>query len=271
MNTLTVNLGDASYDILIDHGILSRLPGLCSERGLTGSVAIVTNPAVAEYYADRVVRSLGDAGFQTTLITVPDGEQHKNYHTLNQVYDELVSAGLDRSSFLVALGGGVVGDLAGFAAATYMRGIPYVQVPTTLLSQVDSSVGGKTAIDHPRCKNMIGAFHQPRLVLIDLDTLQTLPRREYRAGLAEVIKYGIAMDPVFFEYLENHCDGNTGDGRLLPCSRYSSLLCAESRDCGAGRERVGPAGQYSTMAIRWGMRWKYYPVMVHWFTVKRSP
>jgi 3-dehydroquinate synthase len=150
--------------------------------------------------------SLATAGCAVTVIEIPDGEVYKNAETLAHVYDSLIDAGLDRKSFIVALGGGVVGDLAGFAAATYLRGIPFVQVPTTLLSQVDSSVGGKTAIDHPRGKNLIGAFYQPRFVLIDVNTLTTLPEREYRAGLAEVIKYGVAIDLPFFEYLEQHVD-----------------------------------------------------------------
>jgi 3-dehydroquinate synthase len=141
------------------------------------------------------------------MIEIPDGEEFKNAATLNGVYDGLIEAGLDRNSFIVALGGGVVGDLAGFAAATYLRGIPFVQVPTTLLAQVDSSVGGKTAIDHPRGKNLIGAFYQPRLVLIDVETLATLPVREFRAGLAEVVKYGVALDYTFFQYLEQNAAG----------------------------------------------------------------
>lgn len=207
MSSLTVNLGENSYDILIEWGSLASLGRLCAERGLAGRVALVTNPAVALLYADQVRQALADSGNDVTLIEIPDGEEYKNSTTLNRVYDELIEAGLDRNSFIVALGGGVVGDLAGYAAATYLRGIPFVQVPTTLLAQVDSSVGGKTAIDHPRGKNLIGAFHQPRLVLIDTETLSTLPLREFRAGLAEVAKYGIALDREFFEFLEQNSDG----------------------------------------------------------------
>jgi len=206
VSSLTVNLGESSYDILVDHGSLSLLGSRCGERGLSGHAALVTNPVVAALYGDRVRKSLADAGNQVTLIEIPDGEEFKNSATLNSVYDELIDAGLDRNSFIVALGGGVVGDLAGFAAATYLRGIPFVQVPTTLLAQVDSSVGGKTAIDHPRGKNLIGAFYQPRLVLIDTETLATLPVREFRAGLAEVAKYGITLDREFFEFLEQNSD-----------------------------------------------------------------
>jgi 3-dehydroquinate synthase len=203
---LTVNLGENSYDILIGSGLLSTLGRECSGRGLSGRVAVITNPAVARLYSDQIRESLAESGNQVTVVEIPDGEEYKNSATLNRVYDDLIEAGLDRKSFIVALGGGVVGDLAGFAAATYLRGIPFVQVPTTLLAQVDSSVGGKTAIDHPRGKNLIGAFYQPRLVLIDVETLSTLPQREFRAGLAEVVKYGVAIDQTFFEYLERNSD-----------------------------------------------------------------
>lgn len=201
---LTVNLGANSYDILIDRGNLTSIGRRCADEGLTGRVAVITNPTVAALYGDQVRQSLSDVGNAVSMIQIPDGEEYKNSATLNSVYDGLIDADLDRNSFIVALGGGVVGDLAGFAAATYMRGIPFVQVPTTLLAQVDSSVGGKTAIDHPRGKNLVGAFFQPRLVLIDVETLTTLPEREFRAGLAEVAKYGVALDYTFFDYLEQH-------------------------------------------------------------------
>lgn len=204
---LNVSLGKDSYSIHIGNGNLDILGSVCKEKGLYGSVAVITNPTVAAIYADRVVRSLEDSGNSVHLIQMPDGEEYKNATTLNSIYDSLIDGGLDRNSFIVALGGGVVGDVAGFAAATYMRGIPFVQVPTTLLAQVDSSVGGKTAIDHPRGKNLIGAFYQPRLVLADVDTLRSLPEREFRAGLAEVAKYGVALDADFFAYLEQYTDG----------------------------------------------------------------
>lgn len=202
MNALSVSLGENSYEILIDSGSLSALGARCSEAGLCGSVALITNSTVAGLYGQTVQDSLEAAGNAVTLIEIPDGEEYKNSTTLNKVYDALIEGGIDRTSFIVALGGGVVGDLAGFAAATYLRGIPFVQVPTTLLAQVDSSVGGKTAIDHPRGKNLIGAFYQPKLVLIDVETLKTLPEREFRAGLAEVVKYGVVFDESFFEFLE---------------------------------------------------------------------
>ncbi len=204
MNLITVNLGKDSYDILTGKKCLDKLGALCKERGLSGKAAIVTNSTVAALYGGIVSKSLQEAGIKAVLIEVQDGEEFKNTDTLNYIYDKLIDFGLDRNSFIVALGGGVVGDMAGFAAATYLRGIHFVQVPTTLLSQVDSSVGGKTAIDHPRGKNLIGAFYQPSLVLIDVDTLKTLPVREFRAGLAEVVKYGIILDSDFFEFLENN-------------------------------------------------------------------
>ncbi len=228
MSVLTVSLGADSYDILIDSGILPSLGRQCAAIGLTGRVALITNPAVGALYGEIARKSLADAGSTVSLVQIPDGEEYKNSATLNSVYDGLIDAGLDRNSFIVALGGGVVGDLAGFAAATYMRGIPFVQVPTTLLAQVDSSVGGKTAIDHARGKNLIGAFYQPRLVLIDVETLNTLPAREFRAGLAEVIKYGIALDSTFFHYLEQHVDAVQGMDResliqvILCCCRLKA-------------------------------------------------
>ncbi len=202
MSVVRVNLADNSYDILIEPGCLKELGSRCRTAGLTGRAAVVSNPTVSALYAAAALESLAAAAIPAVLIEIPDGEEYKNSATLGTVYDRLIEAEIDRSSFLIALGGGVVGDLAGYAAATYLRGIPFVQVPTTLLAQVDSSVGGKTAIDHPRGKNLIGAFYQPRLVLIDVTTLATLPRREFRAGMAEVIKYGAVLDADFFSFLE---------------------------------------------------------------------
>lgn len=204
MNSLRVQLADESYDIHVENGILKDLGQLLARTGLGGKAALVTNPTVAALYRDRAVSALETSGNSVTVVEIPDGEEYKNAATLSAVYDALIDAGIDRKSFIVALGGGVVGDLAGFAAATYLRGIPFVQVPTTLLAQVDSSVGGKTAIDHPRGKNLIGAFYQPRLVVADTETLRTLPEREFRAGLAEVVKYGAVLDADFFGYLEKH-------------------------------------------------------------------
>lgn len=204
MSLLTVNLAENSYDIIIEHGCLSSLGARCVKLGLSGVAAVITNPTVSALYGRTVLDSLESAGFKAVQIEIPDGEEYKNCTTLNRVYDALLEAGVDRSSFIVALGGGVVGDLAGYAAATWLRGIRFVQVPTTLLSQVDSSVGGKTGIDHPLGKNLIGAFYQPRLVLIDVATLDTLDTRQFRAGLAEVVKYGAIIDRSFFEFLESN-------------------------------------------------------------------
>lgn len=207
MKTITVKLDSHSYDIGIGEGLLSGIGAACKAAGLSGVVAVVTNPTVGPLYAEVVVHSLQQSGFSPVVVEIPDGEEFKTSTTLNSVYDRLLEAGLDRHSFIVALGGGVVGDLAGFAAATFLRGIPFVQVPTTLLAQVDSSVGGKTGVDHPLGKNLIGAFYQPHLVLADVSTLKTLSERHYRAGLAEVIKYGVVLDVELFALLESKVDG----------------------------------------------------------------
>lgn len=215
METLTVNLGDRSYPIHIGDGILSRVGEFLKQAGLEGKVAIVTNPTVAQLYLDPVHEALERAGFAATPILLPDGEEHKNMQSLGLIYDRLIAERFERKSGVVALGGGVVGDLAGFAAATYLRGVPYVQVPTTLLAQVDSSVGGKTGINHHEGKNLIGAFYQPKSVLIDIAVLATLPRRELIAGLAEVIKYGIIEDPPLFGLLEKEMEKIVGLDREL--------------------------------------------------------
>lgn len=198
--------------------------------GLHGKVAIVSNPTVAQLYLDAIHDALSAIGFEVVPILLPDGEEYKNLKSLTSIYSGLVDARLERKSAIVALGGGVIGDLAGFAAATYLRGVPYVQVPTTLLAQVDSSVGGKTAVNHERGKNLIGAFYQPKLVLIDTAALGTLPRRELVAGLAEVVKYGIIEDPVLFGLLEDKID------RLLALDR--DLLIQVISTCCAIKSRV---------------------------------
>ena len=202
MQTLTINLGDRSYPVHIGDGVLSAAGDLLQQAGLRGKVAVITNPTVAQLYLDPVHESLTRAGFDVTPVLIPDGEEHKNLGSLSAVYDRLIADRFERGSCVLALGGGVVGDLAGFVAATFLRGIAYVQVPTTLLAQVDSSVGGKTGVNHHDGKNLIGAFYQPRLVLIDVAVLQSLPRREFIAGLAEVIKYGVIEDPALFKVLE---------------------------------------------------------------------
>lgn len=201
MLTTVVGLGDRAYPIHIGTGLLDRAE-LVTEHLPQKRVAIVTNDTVEPLYLGRLSAVLEAAGVQVLPIVVRDGESFKTWETLNLIFDALLEARCERKTTLVALGGGVIGDLTGFAAATYLRGVPFIQVPTTLLSQVDSSVGGKTGINHPLGKNMIGAFYQPRLVLADLASLDTLPDRELSAGLAEVIKYGILGDGPFFEWLE---------------------------------------------------------------------
>lgn len=205
MITLNVSLGARTYPIHIGPALLDSLLATFIGRQVA-KVAIVTNDVVAPLYLERLAGPLREAGVLVCEIVLPDGESHKNWESLNHIYDRLLAERCDRSTPVIALGGGVVGDLAGFAAATYQRGVPFIQVPTTLLSQVDSSVGGKTGINHPRGKNMIGAFWQPRLVIADTDTLNTLPLRELSAGLAEVIKYGLIRDLPFLEWLEANMD-----------------------------------------------------------------
>jgi 3-dehydroquinate synthase len=203
MHTVNVGLGDRSYDIEIGADLDragSRLQGL----GLGRKMAVVTNPTVKNLYGGRIIDSLKAAGFQVMSVEIPDGEQYKNLDWANSIYTSLLINGFDRKSALVALGGGVIGDLTGFAAATFMRGVPFIQVPTTLLAMVDSSVGGKTGVNHPLGKNMIGAFYQPRKVLMDLAALKSLPKEEVLAGMAEVIKYGVIQDAAFFDYLEKN-------------------------------------------------------------------
>ena len=203
MRTLTVALGERSYPIHIGAGLLARAELIVGKLPKK-QAAIITNTAVAPLYLAPLQRALEARGVVVFPITLPDGEAHKNWETLNRIFDALTEHRCERGAALIALGGGVIGDLAGFAAAAYLRGVPYIQVPTTLLAQVDSSVGGKTAINHPLGKNMIGAFHQPLAVITDTDTLATLPPREYAAGLAEVIKYGLIRDPAFFDWLEKN-------------------------------------------------------------------
>lgn len=201
MRKLNVSLGERTYPILIGPGLIAQAAEIVG-RLPSKRVVIISNEVVAPLYLERLQQPLNDHGVRTSTIVLPDGEASKQWESLNRIYDVLLAERCDRTTTVIALGGGVIGDLAGFAAATYQRGVPFIQVPTTLLSQVDSSVGGKTGINHPRGKNMIGAFWQPRLVLADTDTLQTLPDRELSAGLAEVIKYGLIRDLPFLEWLE---------------------------------------------------------------------
>ena len=203
MQTLKVELANRSYPIHIGRNLISDaslvLPHLKRKH-----VAIVTNTTVAPLYLNKLSEALQSADVKVIPIILPDGEAYKNTETLNKIYDVLLQNRCERNTTLIALGGGVIGDLTGYAAATYLRGVPFIQIPTTLLSQVDSSVGGKTGINHPLGKNMIGAFYQPQLVIADIDTLQTLPSREFSAGMAEVIKYGLIRDADFFDWLETN-------------------------------------------------------------------
>ena len=236
MNTLTVDLGERSYPIYIGSGLLDHQPLL--QRHISGrQVLVVTNPTVAPLYLERLCLAL--EGKQVAEVILPDGEQYKNLTTLEQIFDVLLQQRFDRSCTLIALGGGVIGDTAGFAAACYQRGVHYIQVPTTLLAQVDSSVGGKTAVNHPRGKNMIGAFHQPRCVIADTDTLTTLPQRELSAGLAEVVKYGLIRDADFFDWLEIHSAALLArDAKQLAhaiarsCRNKAEIVAADERESG---------------------------------------
>ncbi len=218
-----IDLGERSYPILIGSGLLSQ-SGAWQDLPAASAALIVTNEAVGPLYANALQQALKPHYAQIHQVILPDGETHKTWQTLNQVFDVLLSQGCDRKTVLFALGGGVVGDMTGFAAACYMRGVPFVQVPTTLLAQVDSSVGGKTAVNHPLGKNMIGAFYQPVRVVCDLATLQTLPARELSAGLAEVIKYGPIADMVFLDWIEAHMDA-------LMAREPQALAHAVQRSC----------------------------------------
>jgi len=204
MRIVQVPLGSRSYAIKVGGGLLSRLGAECAQLKLGQRCAVITDSNVGKKFAKAALKSLSASGFQPVLITVPAGEKSKRLAVVEKCYDQLAAHRLERKSFIVALGGGVVGDLAGFVAATYLRGIPFVQVPTTLLAQVDSSVGGKTGVNLKAGKNLVGAFYQPQLVLCDMDALKTLPKREYISGLAEVIKYGVIYDAVLFTQLERN-------------------------------------------------------------------
>lgn len=206
MKTVHVNLGARSYDILIGRHLLERLPEFLSRYERGSRIFVVSNPVVFELYGAGLKDSLQKAGFEPTEFLIPDGEQHKTLTTVENIYTYLIAQGADRSSLLMALGGGVTGDVAGFVAATFLRGIPLIQIPTTLLAQVDSSVGGKTGVNHHLGKNLIGAFYQPDFVSVDLETLSSLPERQFNSGLYEVIKYGLIYDAQFFDFLEKRLD-----------------------------------------------------------------
>ncbi len=236
METVHLPLGDNAYDIHIGAGLLAD-SSLLTEKIGGSQVFIVSNEAVAAHYLEPLKASLGNFKVDTCLI--PDGEQYKTLETLETIIGELLAAGHNRSTTIIALGGGVVGDTAGFAAASFQRGVSFIQIPTTLLSQVDSSVGGKTAVNHAAGKNMIGAFYQPKAVYIDTDTLKTLPEREFSAGLAEVIKHGILADKDYFEYVESHMDDLLAmDAEVLAktikgsCEIKARVVAADEKEAG---------------------------------------
>lgn len=238
IQSLQVSLGDRSYPIHIGGGVLSR-DDLVAPYFKSRKAVIVTNTTVAPLYLERLQATLEKTGVGSFPVVLPDGEQFKTWETLNLIFDALLANRCERSTTLVALGGGVIGDMGGFAAACYQRGMPFIQVPTTLLSLVDSSVGGKTAINHPLGKNMIGAFYQPRLVLADISTLNTLPDRELRAGLAEVIKYGLIRDPAFYLWIEQNIDRLLArDPEALAyavhrsCANKAEVVAADERESG---------------------------------------
>ncbi|RVT53422.1 3-dehydroquinate synthase [Rubrivivax albus] len=228
---VTVDTGHERYDILVGPGLLAD-PAAWAGLPKAALAVVVSNTTVAPLYAQQVVQQLGTRYARVTQVTLPDGEAHKDWATMNLIFDHLLAEGADRKTVLFALGGGVVGDITGFAAACFMRGVPFVQLPTTLLAQVDSSVGGKTAVNHPLGKNMIGAFYQPRRVLCDLDTLATLPPREFSAGLAEVIKYGPIADMAFLDWIEAHLDA-------LVAREPAALAHAVRRSCEIKAQVVG--------------------------------
>lgn len=235
MHTLNVDLGSRSYPIYIGRGLLGR-EELVTPFVSGKQVMIVTNETIAPLYLEKALRAFG--AFNHSKVILPDGEQYKTLDVLNQIFDALLTNRFDRGCTLVALGGGVVGDMTGFAAASYQRGVNFIQIPTTLLAQVDSSVGGKTGVNHPLGKNMIGAFHQPRCVVADTDTLLTLDDRQLRAGLAEVIKYGLIDDPEFFTWLEDYMT-------LLLARDAEALAYAIERSC-RDKARVVAADERET-------------------------
>lgn len=232
-----VDLGDRGYDIVIGDGVLARAGHLMADIVGESRVIIVTDETVAGLHLDTLLRSLKDAGIGCETLTLPPGEQTKDFKHFETLLDQLLSLGIDRSTKLVALGGGVIGDITGFAAAVALRGIDFIQIPTTLLAQVDSSVGGKTAIDTRHGKNLIGAFHQPRLVLADMGVLDTLPRRELLAGYAEIVKYGLIDDAAFFGWLEGHAaamiDGDVAARRaavVKSCEAKARIVAEDERE-----------------------------------------
>ena len=206
MRTVEMHLGERTYPIYIGHGMLDQFGAYYTRLGLGRKAALISSRSVADLYLEAVLSSLRRAGYEAIPIVIPDGEEQKSLATADRIYEHLILEKLDRSSAIIALGGGVVGDLAGFVAATFLRGVDFVQIPTTILAQVDSSMGGKAAVDHRLGKNLIGAFHQPKLVFMDTEILRTLPRREVAAGMAEIIKHGMIRDEALFGLLEEQIE-----------------------------------------------------------------
>ena len=245
MITVNVELGDRAYPIHIGADLIGQT-ALFAPHIAGSSVTIVTNTTVDPLYGDTLRQALAPLGKQVSTVVLPDGEAHKNLETLNLIFDALLGARADRKTTLIALGGGVIGDMTGFAAASYMRGVPFIQVPTTLLSQVDSSVGGKTGINHPLGKNMIGAFYQPQAVIADIGALRTLPARELAAGIAEVIKTGAIADAGFFDWIEanvgalNRCEPQAlAEAVKRSCEIKASVVAA-----GRARRRTARDPQF---------------------------
>lgn len=236
---LEIDLGDRSYSIFCGPGMISKAGSLLQQTGLGKKCMVVSNKTVADLYWPLLQKSLEGAGFEAVPVMVADGEGAKSLATAGHLYDACLDAGIDRSGGIIALGGGVIGDLAGFVAATWLRGVGFIQVPTTLLAQVDASVGGKVAVNHPRGKNLIGSFYQPLAVIADQDSLSTLPRREISSGMAEVIKYGVIADRLFFEYLEKNMEAAlAGDREILKrivlkcCAIKGDIVTRDERESG---------------------------------------
>ncbi|HDQ44294.1 MAG TPA: 3-dehydroquinate synthase [bacterium] len=276
MSIVHVPLRDRGYDIWIEPGLIGQAGSFVGRSGNFSRIALITDRTVSGLYGESVAESLREAGFQTHILTVPDGEDSKSYRELERLHTELIGAGMTRDGLIAALGGGVVGDLAGFTAATFLRGVPFIQIPTTLLAQVDSSVGGKTGINHPLGKNLVGSFHQPLMVLMDPETLKTLGRRDLWAGLAEVVKYGLIRDAGFFAFLEENLDAlfrlsdETDVVRMLNtcCRIKAEVVGLDEREGGLRRilnfgHTLGHALEAATEygyfrhgeAVVWGMRW----------------
>ena len=260
MKTLEVDLGSRSYPIYIGADLIDQ-PALFSACEKATSIYIVTNTTVAPLYAERLTKTLASFGKAVRTIILPDGESYKDWKNLQLIFDDLLKFGADRQTMLVALGGGVIGDMTGFAAASFMRGVRFIQVPTTLLAQVDSSVGGKTGINHPLGKNMIGAFHQPAAVIADLNTLKTLPARELSAGLAEVVKHGAIADAVFLDWIEANaaallaCDTEAmAHAVLRSCEIKSAVVSADEREGGI-RATLNFGHTFGHAILCLGMEW----------------